>query len=187
MAVFDEPATLEWHEEYLIIAELNRTSLLSVTRLWEQVHSKQESRVAMLVGDPRLAHSRSNFGYWLRSMEKEWFIERRVDTLSLLARGRWLAVGNGRQYLARANFLRSWVHSPCSSKNSVTLLVPGMESYGVSNKTAWMDGECPACGQAFQFHSLPAKWTKAEFTSFYNDAVSSLGLLLEVHGKHLAA
>ncbi len=124
--------------------------------------------------DERLAHSKSNFNYWLKQLKGFGIIEERNEEVCLTMTGQWAATTTAGTIEQRIDFLATGRCKNCSTPNNIEFLTPLMNESQTSSKgNIATKAVCPKCkSESFiHIHSMGAK----EFSAFYKKALKELG------------
>jgi len=172
MPVYDEPSTPVWTERFLIIDVLREHISLQMTELWRTVHERQIYEVKKLFHDSRLAHSRSAFRYWRKSLESQGLIAVEGNAAKLTPLGNWLAQAREEEFNDSVNFLDSWRCTNCGGPTDLAFFTPLFgRSRTNRNERTWVAGTCGRCGNNQEGIGLPSTMTPPEFAKFYNRAI----------------
>ncbi len=178
--VEDVQATLA-SEEYLIISSLHERQSLTKNDLWEIVHAEQDRVMLKVFGSSKLAHTKSAFNYWIKSLKKEEVITESERGLQLNGAGFWLASVGPDRFHARINFLRSWLCKCSSNAFQVVFLSPSFARWRANAKgETWVGATCLRCSVSIDELRLPGKMDAGRFIEFYNEAAKELSCFINV-------
>lgn len=162
-----------WHEAYLMVLMLNRGSMRRA-ELFDRIREEQKKRVVL--GEKGQAHSKRNYGSWVKRREDQWVISERGGTLELTPLGKWIANSRLANFFERDDFI-DLICSSCAKPGDLVFLKPLPHTAETNAKgRLFMDLQCPRCQNCISRMPISEVLSEEEFIQFYNKA------LRELHG-----
>lgn len=157
-------------EKVLIVQTLKEAGgSLSKDLLWETVHAHQGDKWKRIWRP----HSKSNFNYWIKQLEKFAIIEEQNHEVSLTDIGQWVSRSNGISIEQRIDFASWIICKRCRSllkPEEGTVRIYGSDLY---IKQLAVNTICPKCNDKSQLF-IPVAESESELWRLHDDFIMVL-------------